>query len=139
MKDLATSMLESVKSFRNGTKPNTKVEEMGDDDMPDDNTPPNDNDEPTKTDEPSAGGLDGLEKSLSTALSDLGISTCKASQDDDGSVYVDMSFDDGTNASLEISVSNEGDESGMPMAYLVTDDSGEAVDELQLPYSIVMD
>lgn len=132
-KTWAGSLLESVKSFKNvkNGKP-SKKEEFEDDDS----TSIEDGDDITpQQDQVQLSDLEKLEQKIAETLMDLGLTACEASQDEDGSIYVDLSFEDNSNASLELSVNDEG----TGMMYLLTDDSGEPTEEVELPAEMVVD
>ncbi len=143
--DPASKLLESISSFRrvSGLKPEDNLggDDNGTED-PETTEDPNAQEPPATTDDDNTtatGGLEGLEAKFSELLADKGVSSVTASEDDDGAVFIDLSFEDGTNASVEISVTNEGDEQGVAKAFLVTDDSGEAADEVELPETVIED
>lgn len=72
--------------------------------------------------------IEKLEDKLNSSLTDIGLVSCEVMKEEDGDVYADLSFEDGTSVSLQFYV-----EELTPKVSLLSDENQENVPEVILP------
>jgi hypothetical protein len=122
---LASDVLESLKNVSKLS--NIKEEDGMDSEVP----TTDDTEQPSQVNDDNT-VLTNLETALSNALIDLGVSSIEVVQEDDGSVYADMVFEDLTKLSVQFYTKD-----GLAKIAVITPETLESPVEMDLPSEFV--